>query len=222
MTQTPRSRANRGGRFAFSKMRFLTSPTAATPSSTHSLGSGLILIAEKTEPVCHGVEVDLLYVDVIARRYEAATGDPPTLIETGGTFEALGAPRATEAAPVQGSSSGAPSEVSPELPEAVAPSSARVPQWKRSEVRIPSAPPGSPRVATRFPSPQNSTLFSRLRRQRTVCPVYSAVSMTHSRARSKVSGRKFTFPRLRFATCPPRPISNCPWEVEPRHLIRFG
>jgi hypothetical protein len=101
------------------------------------LGSGSILIAEKTEPVCHGVEVDPLYVDVIARRYEAATGDAPTLVETGGTFEALGARRATEAAPVQGSSSGAPSEVSPELPEAVAPSSARVPQWMRSEVRIP-------------------------------------------------------------------------------------
>src|SRR5277367_2184911 len=37
----------------------------------------------------------------------------------------------------------------------------------------------------------------------------------------KVSGRKFPFPRLLFATCPPRPISNSPWGFEPRHLSGF-
>ena len=42
------------------------------------------------------------------------------------------------------------------------------------------------------------------------------------RVSPKVSGRKFPFPRLLFATCPPRPISNGPWGFEPRHLSRFG
>jgi hypothetical protein len=50
--------------------------------------------------VCRGVEVDPLYVDVIVRRYEVATGDAATLIETCETFEALCARRASEAAPV--------------------------------------------------------------------------------------------------------------------------
>ena len=64
-------------------------------------GSGSTLIAaEKTGRVCRGVELDPLYVDVIVRRYEAATGDGATLIETGETFEVLGARRASEAAPV--------------------------------------------------------------------------------------------------------------------------
>ena len=40
------------------------------------LGSGSTLIAaEATGRVCRGVELDPLYVDVIARRYEAATGN---------------------------------------------------------------------------------------------------------------------------------------------------
>ena len=65
------------------------------------LGSGSTLIAaEKTGRVCRGVELDPLYVDVIIRRYEAATGKPAVLVETGETFEALGARRASEAAPV--------------------------------------------------------------------------------------------------------------------------
>src|SRR5271169_2914719 len=39
------------------------------------LGSGSTLIAaEKTDRVCRGVELDPLYVDVIVRRFEAATG----------------------------------------------------------------------------------------------------------------------------------------------------
>jgi hypothetical protein len=32
---------------------------------------------------------------------------------------------------------------------------------------------------------------------------------------AKVSGRKFPFPKLLFAKCPPRRISNCPWGLEP-------
>jgi hypothetical protein len=47
-----------------------------------------------------GVELDPLYVDVIVRRYEAATGDAATLFETGETYEALGPRRASEAARV--------------------------------------------------------------------------------------------------------------------------
>src|SRR5271167_3886665 len=63
------------------------------------LGSGSTLIAaEKTGRVCRGVELDPLYVDVIVRRFEAATGTAATLVETGETFEALAARRAREAA----------------------------------------------------------------------------------------------------------------------------
>ena len=65
------------------------------------LGSGSTLIAAKaTGRVCRGVELDPLYVDVIIRRYEAATNDPAVLVETGETFQALGARRGREAAPV--------------------------------------------------------------------------------------------------------------------------
>jgi DNA modification methylase len=65
------------------------------------LGSGSTLIAaDKTGRVCRGVELDPLYIDVIARRYDAATGNPAILVETGETFDALAARRATETAPV--------------------------------------------------------------------------------------------------------------------------
>ena len=54
------------------------------------LGSGSTLIAaDKTGRVCRGVELDPLYVDVIVRRFEAATGNQAALVETGETFEAL-------------------------------------------------------------------------------------------------------------------------------------
>ena len=54
------------------------------------LGSGSSLIAaEKTGRVCRGIELDPLYVDVIMRRYEAATGKPAILAETGETLETL-------------------------------------------------------------------------------------------------------------------------------------
>ena len=61
------------------------------------LGSGSTLIAaDKTGRVCRGVELDPLYVDVIVRRYEAATGNPAVLIETGEAFELLAARRSTD------------------------------------------------------------------------------------------------------------------------------
>ena len=54
------------------------------------LGSGSTLIAaDKIGRVCRGVELDPLYVDVIVRRFEAATGNQAVLVETGETFEAL-------------------------------------------------------------------------------------------------------------------------------------
>ena len=64
------------------------------------LGSGSTLIAAvKTGRVCRGVELDPLYVDVILRRYQAATGKAAVLVETGETYQALEARRATEVAP---------------------------------------------------------------------------------------------------------------------------
>ena len=65
------------------------------------LGSGSTLIAaDKTGRVCRGVELDPLYVDVIARRYAAATGNAAVLAETGEAFEAVAARRASETARV--------------------------------------------------------------------------------------------------------------------------
>jgi DNA modification methylase len=64
------------------------------------LGSGSTLIAaEATGRVCRGVELDPLYVDVIMRRYQAATGCLAVLTETGETFDAVATRRAVEAAP---------------------------------------------------------------------------------------------------------------------------
>ena len=65
------------------------------------LGSGSTLVAaDKAGRVCRGVELDPLYVDVIVRRYEAASGEPAVLIETGESFDVLAARRLREAAPV--------------------------------------------------------------------------------------------------------------------------
>jgi hypothetical protein len=65
------------------------------------LGFGSTLIAaEKTKRVCRGVELDPLHVDVIVRRYEAATSNAAVLAETGGAFEAVAARRASETATV--------------------------------------------------------------------------------------------------------------------------
>jgi DNA modification methylase len=63
------------------------------------LGSGSCLIAaDKTGRICRGVELDPLYVGVIVRRYETATGNDAVLVETGETFAALAARREGEAA----------------------------------------------------------------------------------------------------------------------------
>jgi hypothetical protein len=44
-----------------------------------------------------GVELDPLYVDVIIRRYEAASGEAAILVETGDSFHELSARREREA-----------------------------------------------------------------------------------------------------------------------------
>jgi hypothetical protein len=43
--------------------------------------------------VCRGIELDPLYIDIIIRRYEAATGAAAILAESGETFEKLAARR---------------------------------------------------------------------------------------------------------------------------------
>ena len=54
------------------------------------LGSGPTLIArEKTGHICRGVELDPLYVDVIIRRFQNATGRDAIHVETGKTFDEL-------------------------------------------------------------------------------------------------------------------------------------
>jgi DNA modification methylase len=61
------------------------------------LGSGSTLIAaENTGRVCCGVELDPLYVDVIIRRYEAATGTTAILIDTDEPFATVAARRRNE------------------------------------------------------------------------------------------------------------------------------
>ena len=74
-----------------------TSAIAATSSSTRSSVRGRLLIAaDKTGRLCRGVELDPLYVDVIVRRYQVATGNPAVLIETGEAFELLAARRSRD------------------------------------------------------------------------------------------------------------------------------
>jgi DNA modification methylase len=64
------------------------------------LGSGSTLVAaEKSDRVCRGVELDPLYVGMILRRFEAATGKPAVLAETGEVFEAPAARRMAERSP---------------------------------------------------------------------------------------------------------------------------
>ncbi|HWX31681.1 MAG TPA: hypothetical protein VNZ53_30140 [Steroidobacteraceae bacterium] len=47
-----------------------------------------------------GVELDPLYVDVIAHCYNVASGQPAVLIETGESFDLLAAHRLREAVPI--------------------------------------------------------------------------------------------------------------------------
>ena len=61
------------------------------------LGSGSTLIAaERTGRVCFGIELDPLYVDVIVRRWEKATGKMAVLRATGETFDAVAERRSAE------------------------------------------------------------------------------------------------------------------------------
>ena len=63
------------------------------------LGSGSTLIAsEKTGRICRGPNSTSPHVDVIIRRYEAATGKATTLNQTGEDFSVLASRRAAEAA----------------------------------------------------------------------------------------------------------------------------
>ena len=79
----------------------MTSPIGGEIVIDPFLGSGSTLIAaQATGRVCRGVELDPLYVDVIVRRYEAATGNHAVLVEIGETFDLLAARRSREAAPV--------------------------------------------------------------------------------------------------------------------------
>jgi len=65
------------------------------------LGSGSTLIAaQKIGRVCRGLELDPLYVDVVVRRYQGATGEAATLAETGEAFDVVVARRAEEAGPI--------------------------------------------------------------------------------------------------------------------------
>ena len=58
------------------------------------LGSGTTLMAaEKTGRVCHGMEIDPLYVDTIIRRWQAFTGRQAIHAGTGLTFSDLQAER---------------------------------------------------------------------------------------------------------------------------------
>lgn len=53
-------------------------------------GSGSTLIAcQQAGRVCHCIELDPLYVDVILKRYQRAARQAPTLEETNETFHEL-------------------------------------------------------------------------------------------------------------------------------------
>jgi DNA modification methylase len=61
------------------------------------LSSGSALIAaENTGRVCCGIELDPLYVDVIIRRYEAATRTTAVLADTAEPFSILAARRRSD------------------------------------------------------------------------------------------------------------------------------
>lgn len=54
------------------------------------LGSGTTLMAaERVGRVCHGLELDPLYVDTVIRRWQAMTGDSAMLDEGGATFQSV-------------------------------------------------------------------------------------------------------------------------------------
>ena len=85
----------------------------------------------------------------------------------------------------------------------------------------PSAPPGVSTSSHDFLRHRIARHSSGLQRQQSVCLVFSTLSAAHwRRAQSKVSGPKFPFPRLLFAGCPPRRISNGARGFERQHLTR--
>lgn len=54
------------------------------------LGSGTTLIAAETEGrICYGMELNPAYVDVIVQRWQAFTGQQPTLESNGKTYEEM-------------------------------------------------------------------------------------------------------------------------------------
>ena len=61
------------------------------------LGSGTTLLAaQRTGRVCHGLELDPLYVDTAIRRWQDMTGQQATLLATSETFDSLVQQRAAE------------------------------------------------------------------------------------------------------------------------------
>jgi hypothetical protein len=58
------------------------------------LGSGTTLLAaERIGRICHGIEIDPLYVDVAIRRWQKHTGEPAIHMSTGKTFAELSTER---------------------------------------------------------------------------------------------------------------------------------
>ena len=54
------------------------------------LGSGSTLIAaERTGRVCHGIELDPIYVDTAVKRWQRYTGDQAIHASTGKTFDEI-------------------------------------------------------------------------------------------------------------------------------------
>ena len=69
-------------------MRLCSTPSSA-PAST-------LIEAENAGRVCRGAEFDPLYIDVIIRRYEAATRTTAVLADTGEPFAKLALHRAND------------------------------------------------------------------------------------------------------------------------------
>jgi len=70
------------------------------------LGSGSTLMAaHQVGRVCRGIELDRLYVDVVIRRFEAATGELAFLVDTGESFRDVAVRRAGDIAVADGAAS---------------------------------------------------------------------------------------------------------------------
>lgn len=114
------------------------SPTAPRTKRSFPSFDDHLVAADRSGSICRGVEFDPLYVDVIVRRYEAATGNHAGLVETGERPDLLAPLRSNEAAAGLGPDPAAPPAVL-SLGSGGAVNEGRgCPLW-RSEVRIPSA-----------------------------------------------------------------------------------